>query len=137
MIATKAWGSTECLISCPLYSRHRLEVLAGGYSSIHWHAERANRFHVESGTIAVVTFHAWRYDRLVLTVDNSCDVPSLVPHQFQVIEGGVIVEEYWPDRGGAVREDDIVRLTVGGHAAIDELPDLVRRLIVEQAGGKA
>ena len=134
MTATKVWGSTECLFSCPLYSRHRLEVLPGGYSSIHYHANRANRFHVETGTIAIVVFRAWRYERVILTQDTCYDVPSLVPHQFQCVEGGIVYEEYWRDRGGEVREDDIVRLTVGGYAAIDELPDLVPRLMADQVG---
>lgn len=132
----KVWGSTECLFSGPLYSRHRLEVLPGGYSSIHYHVQRANRFHVESGTIAVVVFRGWRYERVILTQDTCYDVPSLVPHQFQCIEGGTLFEDYWPDRGGQVREDDIVRLTVGGYAPIDELPGLIEVLLASEIGGK-
>lgn len=125
----KAWGTTECLISGPLYSRHRLAVKTGGYSSVHYHVDRANRFIVESGSIAVAVFYAWRVERHVLTVDNTLDVSSLVPHQFQVLEDGIVVEEYWPDRGGSVREDDIVRLCKGGSDCPSEIEGLAEWLI--------
>ncbi len=41
-------------------------------------------------------------------------IPSMVVHQFQVLQDGEIREEYWADRGGEVRQDDIVRLVEGG-----------------------
>lgn len=110
----KVWGRTRTTHRSPLYSRHELEVEEGGYSSVHWHAQRANRFLVVSGAIRVVELYGWQERVFELTAGNTHDVPSLVPHQFQVIESGRVIEEYWPDRGGEVLEEDIIRLTRGG-----------------------
>ena len=49
-----------------------------------------------------------------LTDGEIYDVPSLVVHGFAVLEDAEIVEEYWADRGGTVRRDDISRLCHGG-----------------------
>lgn len=108
---TKVWGSTRCVYESSKFSGHELKVNAGGYCSVHYHEQRANRFIVDSGVIAVVEFYAWEIDRRILTKGQTADVPSLIPHQFQVIQTGVVREEYWADRGGEVRQDDIARLT--------------------------
>lgn len=110
----KAWGRTRTVIHTDLYSRHELEVVAGGYCSVHWHEHRANRFLVLEGAVLVIELYGWHERPTLLTADNVLEVSSLVPHQFQVIESGRIIEEYWPDRGGRVDLGDIVRLTRGG-----------------------
>ena len=111
---TKVWGSTRCVYESSKFSGHELNVHRRGYTSIHIHKMRKNRLIIESGVIAIVTFCAWQIDRTILTVGKTFDVPSLVPHQFQVIQDGMIREEYWADRGGSVEQDDIVRLVEGG-----------------------
>lgn len=110
----KVWGKTRCVYESSQFSGHWLVVKAGGYSSVHYHCDRANRFIVDSGKIAVVEFYAWRIKRQILRKGQQLDIPSLVPHQFQVLEDGIIREEYWADRGGEVEHDDIVRLCKGG-----------------------
>lgn len=52
------------------------------------------------------------------------DVPSMMPHMFIVHGGGVLYEEYFPDRGGTVWRDDIVRLIEGGRLEISKLSGL-------------
>lgn len=118
----KVWGRTRCVYESDVFSGHELEVKQCGYCSVHYHANRANRFIVNQGVIAVVTFHAWKIKRTILTVGKTFDVPSLVPHQFQVIQSGRIREEYWSDCGGDVDKHDIVRLTQGG--IVDDLEEL-------------
>jgi len=124
----KFWGRTRCVCDTDLYSQHELELKAGGYCSIHYHESRANRFFIHSGRIAVVTFHAWAIDRKILTSGNALDVRAGVVHQFQVLEDGEMVEEYYPD-GGPVRNDDIVRLCQGGVNKVEFLDDLAHRLM--------
>jgi hypothetical protein len=123
----KDWGRTREVISSPFYSRHELEVLAGGFCSIHYHRERANRFLIMEGVIEIVEFFGPRYARHQLGPDNTYDVPSLVPHMFIVHRTGTMIEEYYPDRGGKVIISDIVRLVEGGITEdLNELADLPR-----------
>lgn len=111
----KAWGSTWPVIETDRYGRYALDVVKGGYSSIHYHRERANRFVVQQGTILVWTFYGNRIlQSEPITDGGTFQVPSLVVHAFAVLEPGRVVEEYWADRGGAVSRDDIVRLCHGG-----------------------
>lgn len=134
---TKVWGHTCCTHDSPLYSRHELKLIKGGYSSVHYHRERANRFCVVDGIVYVVTLYAWRTHSVRLTAGNIYDVPSLVPHMFQVEESGTMVEEYWPDRGGKVRCNDIERLTVGGMLdATGSFASLLDHLFGESPLGK-
>jgi len=108
----KCWGRTRCLTDTPWYQRHELFV-EQGFCSIHYHQNRANRFHVESGVIEVHEFFWKRTQVIRLSADMTFDVPSLVVHQFRVIQYGRIFEEYYPDRGGQIRTDDIIRLHEG------------------------
>lgn len=123
---TKVWGRTKELVDSPFYSQHELEVVAGGYCSLHYHLDRANRFRVVSGLIEIVEMFGPVVSRRKLGPENTYDVPSLVPHMFIVLKDGVVFEEYYPDRGGEVRRDDIVRLIEGGkldQARLGELPE--------------
>ncbi len=127
----KAWGKTRELVDSPFYSKHDLQVTVGGYCSVHYHAQRANRFMVSSGLVEVVELYGPKLVRHVLGPDNVHVVPSLVPHIFMVHKTGSMIEEYFPDRGGAVARDDIIRLTEGGMVAVTELPNLLERLLAE------
>lgn len=113
---SKVWGKTCCIFHQPTCSVHRLEAQAGGFCSRHYHQYRANRFYVESGKIAV---NVWRDEqpepaRREVWRGEVFDVPSMVQHQFEVLESGTIWEIYWPDRGGVVDLSDIVRIDEGG-----------------------
>lgn len=120
----KVWGRTRELVDSPFYSRHELEVRAGSYCSLHFHRSRANRFVVVSGAIEIVEMFALHTVRTLLGPENTYDVPSLVPHMFVVHRDGVLFEEYYPDRGGQVRRDDIVRLVEGGVRDVGLLHEL-------------
>lgn len=121
---TKIWGRTRELVDSPFYSKHELEVVVGGFCSIHYHRWRANRFTVVSGEIEVVEFYGPQLVRVRLGPENTYDVPSLVPHMFIVYRSGVVFEEYYSDRGGQVRRDDIVRLIEGSRRDPDQLSEL-------------
>lgn len=120
----KVWGQTRELIDSPFYSKHELEVVAGGFCSLHYHRHRANRFLVVSGEIEVVEVFGPQVVRTRLGPENTYDVPSLVPHMFIVYRSGVVFEEYFSDRGGQVRRDDIVRLIEGSTRGLDQLSEL-------------
>jgi len=128
----KCWGKTRELVDSPFYSKHELELIAGGYCSIHYHRERANRFIIQSGTVEIVEFFGPRFNRHLLGPDNTYDVASLVPHMFIVHKNGMMLEEYFPDRGGVVDRGDIIRLIEGGKVEdLAELQGLPRKLLAQ------
>ncbi len=110
----KVWGETRCLLQSPHYSIYELQVKERGFCSFHYHMNRANRFIVKSGMVRIVWCYGWLIKGITLTDGQSVEVHSLIPHQFQVVEDGVMLEEYFPDRGGTIHNDDIERLTTGG-----------------------
>lgn len=113
MIVQKCWGDSELIVDADMFQRHRLHVKRGGCCSIHYHKHRANRFHVVSGMIQVITLMGPNVSSVILAESMQYDVPSMVPHMFGVYRDGVVMEDYWPDRGGNVTSEDIVRLTEG------------------------
>lgn len=118
---TKVWGRTRPIIETEFFSRHELTLEAGGYCSFHWHKERANRFQVLEGYVRIVEVIGSQYLETTLGPGGIHTVASLVAHQFQVLQPGWMLEDYWPDRGGEVRNDDIVRLSVGGKVDVELL----------------
>lgn len=132
----KVWGRTIEVISTPFYSKHHLEIVTGGYCSLHYHRQRANRFHVVAGLVEIIEMYALCVRRTRLGPEATYDVPSLVPHMFVVHRGGTMLEEYYPDRGGEVRNDDIIRLVVGGRLTADKLGDLPGSILDLSAGLK-
>lgn len=127
---SKAWGRTRPIYDSDVFCGHELDVEQGGYSSVHYHQHRANKFIVDSGVIAVVVFWGWRSESVMLTKGQDFTLPSLVVHQFQVYQSGRVREEYWADRGGKVSQQDIIRLSEGGKVSdIEELKTLTDNLI--------
>tara|TARA_R110000751_G_scaffold154483_5_gene259513 strand:- start:330 stop:770 length:441 start_codon:yes stop_codon:yes gene_type:complete len=119
----KCWGKTRQIISSDFYSKHELQVSTGGYCSLHYHQNRANKFIVKSGCIDVIEFYGPTHKVICLGPDNTYDVPSLVPHLFVVMQDGLVIEEYYSDRGGRVMVNDIVRIVEGGMLSKDEIAD--------------
>lgn len=124
LVITKVWGTTRELVDSQHYSLHELSVVSGGYCSLHYHRDRANRFRVTSGLIEIVEMIGPSVTRTTLGPDTVHDVPSLVVHMFIVWQSGTMFEEYYPDRGGSVRRDDIVRLREGGMVLPSDLGKL-------------
>jgi hypothetical protein len=123
---TKCWGKTKEITDSPFYSKHELSISFGGYCSLHYHIERANRFIVLEGTVEIIEMFGPKVRRTILGPENIYDVASLVPHMFVVRTSGMMIEEYFADRNGTVRRDDIVRIVEGGMitdpSQIDLLP---------------
>lgn len=117
---TKVWGRTRCVRRLANFSRYELEVEKGGFCSIHYHLNRSNEFLVLSGVVQVVWCFAWQtHSRLLAVNSPSLTIRAGIPHQFQVMESGVMIEDYKPDLINARAEfsdGDIVRLTEGGRA---------------------
>ena len=114
---SKIWGRTRCDIELPNYHKHTLEIVKGCFCSFHFHVHRQNSFTLIDGMVRVVYAHGWVLHACDLRAKSDGGViPAQIPHQFQVLESGVLLEEYWPACPGDrdVKRDDIIRLTEGG-----------------------
>jgi mannose-6-phosphate isomerase-like protein (cupin superfamily) len=109
----KDWGRTRCTVDgSPHFTRHELELWSGGYCSFHYHKNRANLFRIVRGLVRVVYTVGWEIKHDI--VDESgyaVEIRPMVAHQFQVLRGGEMIEDYLPCPFVAI--DDIVRFTKG------------------------
>jgi len=116
----KCWGSTACTDHHDMFSRHELVIQKGGYCSVHLHQYRINHFEIISGIVDVVCMFGPSLRKVRLNSDpdgkgqRSCYILPMVAHQFQVIEGGSMVEVYTPGYCDEIDIDDIHRFTTGG-----------------------
>lgn len=109
----KCWGLTRCVHKGHKYSRHELEVVKGGFCSFHYHQYRSNVFRVEAGVVRVVWAFGWEIKHKDLHPGNVLEIKEGIPHQFQVLENGLMIEEYHSLERCDMR--DIYRLTEGGN----------------------
>ena len=118
----KVWGSVLHIFASPHAAVSCLTVEAGYCCSKHYHRQRVNQFAVQEGLICVETWKELNGERTTKMIlpGEVYIVPSGMWHRFRVLESGKVVEVYWPDRGGIVKLDDIVRADVGGK---DDLED--------------
>jgi mannose-6-phosphate isomerase-like protein (cupin superfamily) len=123
MMERKAWGEVNHLVINEAVALSDLRVLSGTRCSLHMHRERANLFWVRSGRLVIEerAVPDGQPSFVLLVAGDIYTVPSMRWHRFRVIEGGHIVEVYWPENGGRVYFDDIHRHDVGGE---DDLADL-------------
>jgi hypothetical protein len=91
-----------------------LDIIARRYCSLHYHCHRANKFEIVSGYIIVAKFMGPIINLAHLRAGDSFIVESLVPHMFLSVEDSCMLEEYFPDRGGTIDVNDIVRIVEGG-----------------------
>ena len=108
----KVWGKTRCTHRSKRYALHELEVDKGGFCSYHYHLNRSNVFRVVTGLVRVVWTLGWQIHCTDLGPDNEFEIDAQIAHQFQVLENGLMLEEYYSDF--EVEELDIFRLTTGG-----------------------
>lgn len=112
---SKTWGRTKLVEINNQYQRHELGIEKGGYCSFHYHLYRSNLFHLQSGLVRLVWCYAWEIQHVTLKPHNTYRINARIPHQFQVLESGMMVEEYYPQSSGDdVSTYDINRLTIGG-----------------------
>ena len=126
----KVWGSTRRCVLSPVYSLHELILNSGGYCSLHYHMNRANRFTVISGFVRIVWCYGWEVHEVCLEQKQWFMIKSQVPHQFQVLVEGKMLEEYVSDQDG-VQLNDIVRLSIGGKVDAEFLRGNPKSIILE------
>jgi hypothetical protein len=117
----KPWGKTKILEDSIYYSKHELIINQGGYCSLHYHTQKANKFILISGDVHIVELFGPQICETKLEINKPYSVASLVPHFFAAYTDSEMIEVYYPDRCGQLSHSDIIRLTEGGNCAIDKL----------------
>jgi len=113
----KCWGRVQHIFANPYAAVSKLEVEAGWMCSRHLHQFRFNMFAMTSGIILVE--HCRGPGSVILrTLLRAGETLTVSPgdlHRFRVVEGGSLVEVYWPkDPTHPCDSNDIKRLDVGG-----------------------
>jgi mannose-6-phosphate isomerase-like protein (cupin superfamily) len=107
----KAWGQTTHIIDVAGISLHRIEILPGGFCSVHSHAHKCNAFYVESGALIVSIHRETTIDVSLLGPGDLLEVEAGLTHQFRSDDGCTALEVYY---AMPMRADDIQRQSTGG-----------------------
>lgn len=111
MISGKVWGSTVAVEMNPFAEMHHARFSAGKRCSRHVHRFKWNGFYVLSGKLLV---RVWQpsglVDETILIAGQYTKVAPGIPHRFEGIEDGEVIELYWPE----LDHSDIVRDDCGG-----------------------
>lgn len=127
----KTWGISTPVYKDNFFQIEKIQVFAGGYSSIHRHHHKANRFLVESGRLVVRTFGGesskGKYTPRSIR-DLKCahehdlkrgmelTIPPWEIHSFHAAERTTGLEIYHlpPGAEGPINPEDIERFTTNG-----------------------
>lgn len=109
-IQGKTWGMTQQIFHLNNVEMHYIDIVRGGYSSMHKHNGKYNRFIVISGTLKVIQVLDGKEDDTILTPGMMTDIAPGVYHKFVAMEDTHAIEIYWT----VIQPDDIVRLDRGG-----------------------
>ena len=91
----KNWGYTTEVFKSQGVELHVIEIVKGGYCSIHDH-KKVNMFHVISGRLKVrVWVENKVIDETVIEAGESTAVYREVEHQFEALEKTICLEIYY------------------------------------------
>lgn len=85
-------------------------VLAGGYSSLHWHDGKINRIASRTAVLRCLVGNAYVW----ITPGQYHDFDAGVEHRFEVMQSGTIWETYFAATGKECNPQDIVRRDTNG-----------------------
>lgn len=114
-VATKPWGQSTRVLLTKRVQVERIDVMEGGFSSIHLHQEKHNLFHVTRGRLAVRWFNEslMHYATNMLFPGQSLHVYPGHIHQFQADTDVEAIETYFTDER-QIDPDDIERFSQNG-----------------------
>ena len=131
----KPWGRRKLLLHTSAVHVDELEILPGGFSSIHSHQHKFNLIFVLEGELSITVFDDpeslpkaihW------LQSSQSHVIAPLVWHQFCASTSVRAMEVCWASKSGvAVTDDDIIRRTLNGLTRSHLLKSCVSRKLWE------
>ena len=114
-VQQKTWGLNQTNLCDGTLQVARCDINAFGYSSVHLHEHKANKFIVHSGKLEV---RVWRTEKNcethVLRARDTIVIPPRVVHQFYALENTICSEVYWSESDSKVGWNDIKRFTTNG-----------------------
>jgi mannose-6-phosphate isomerase-like protein (cupin superfamily) len=123
----KPWGKSRRVHIDRFVQVEEVDILPGGFSSVHHHNKKDNVFYVASGELLVSVFHddLTEANRIIMKPGDWMVVPAGQKHQFRAVSDVKAYEVYWLDdplKKGRIEPEDIDRSTQNG---LDELPAMV------------
>lgn len=116
-LVRKVWGTTQCLLSTPLFELHRLVIHPMHRCSFHTHEHKHNAFYVINGLLFIDSALGVndRKDSVCLSGRAAYTVAPGVWHQFRTESAGCLaLEMYYLDKGGIEPLfEDIIRSDMG------------------------
>ena len=107
----KVWGTTQLIFAYNGVEAHRINVMAHGHCSVHYHRHKWNRFVVLRGRLTIcIRYENGMVDDTVLTVGMITDVPPMVEHWFRANEDTEALELYWVELEAGDIERDVEHL---------------------------
>lgn len=113
-IEEKIWGYKHRLYIDSYAIVDRLFIKKGGYSSLHYHKEKYNRFYVESGSLLIYIQGSGEFLVGREEIYKVFDVDCGKIHQFRALTDVVCFEFCYNRNFSSVNDCDITRLTEGG-----------------------
>lgn len=111
----KVWGTKHRIFMNDYCIVDRLYIKKGGFSSLHYHMNKWNRFFVEKGILQLNIEGKGNYKVGPGETYKIFDLRPGIPHQFRALESVICTEIcYCEDLNHKVHDEDIIRLTVGG-----------------------
>lgn len=115
-VEQKPWGKCTHLFQSHDSQIDLCDIEAGGYSSIHLHNAKHNRFIVTSGFLAVDVFDENNKlaDTFLLRAGMEWNIPAGMRHQFRALSETRLVEVYTRAGAEPVSLGDIHRFSENG-----------------------
>lgn len=106
----KPWGYTRCLYSNQAFEFWDAHVIAGGYSSRHFHDLKWNRLASRDAVLLVRLWDDVGERQVIVGFGEFIDIAPGISHRFEVVQSGRLWESYW----GRCDPQDIVRVDANG-----------------------
>jgi mannose-6-phosphate isomerase-like protein (cupin superfamily) len=109
----KLWGWTQTVALTESNHTAVATLIAGGFSSKHYHTNLWNRFVVVEGKMKITVYRSDREEVTELGPGDILDVEPNLWHRMTAITDVKLIEIYWPVEG-VLDPEDIVREDSGG-----------------------
>ena len=139
-VSQKPWGLQRPILRNDPLHVDEIEVVPGGYCSVHRHLKKVNLFHVLEGRLTVLCFNDMQavVATYAMRAGDHCVIPAGVWHQFWSRSGCVAQEVYYgTEEQLLVVHGDIDRnseFAVGGVAPLLAGVPSMRGIYLAEAG---
>lgn len=131
-VTDKPWGKKWPVFRSQHCDIWAIDVVAGGYCSIHMHQFKSNYFYVQSGCLNVHFADGCSERIATLRAGDSIDLDRKVPHQFEALGPTVGIEAYYDK--AYCNPSDIYRWSKGGVGDAEGFATWLSRQVIRGNG---